>query len=72
LASQTARNTCHLLALAPGAQRSAAICPATMASVSDRRPKGVVEICSIILVHLNKRQAKAFRNASSVDKSVRK
>jgi hypothetical protein len=31
-----------------------------MASDSDRRPKGVVEIGSIIFVHLDKRQAEGI------------
>ncbi|WP_323848114.1 hypothetical protein, partial [Aminobacter sp. MET-1] len=49
LASQTALNTCHLLALAPAAQLSAALCPAIMARVNDRRPKGVVKMCVSII-----------------------
>ncbi|MCX8572945.1 hypothetical protein, partial [Aminobacter sp. MET-1] len=66
LASQTALNTCHLLALAPAAQLSAALCPAIMARVNDRRPKGVVEMCSIISSFTSiGGKPKTFRNVSS-------
>src|SRR5271163_4011227 len=48
LAVQIARNTCHLCTAFSGGRAFAVAWLATWASVSDRRPKGVVELCGCI------------------------
>src|SRR6202044_2821960 len=44
-ATQTALKTFHLWTHLAGGRAEAAMCVATWASVSDRRPKGVVGVC---------------------------
>ena len=61
LAVQIARNTCHLCTAFSGGRAFAAAWLATWASVSDRRPKGVVELwgCIFNCPQLGKRSALA-------------
>ena len=52
-AVQIARKTCHLWTAFSGGRAFATTWLATWASVSDRRPKGVVELCGCISLPLN-------------------
>ena len=62
LAVQIARNTCHLCTAFSGGRAFAIAWLATWASVSDRRPKGVVPIAYSLICHSSGQKKSARQN----------